>query len=190
MYRNTKRLIRKAKGCDLNFFNFYHNPNEGQIWFNLTEKKGCKVNDMTYFDIDHVRFHTDTSTFTIYIIEYTSYKTGRTREVCDIGSRTPFTNTHTKVNCRKVPRYYSTSKIKKFITIPYIELRQTGCCVELKYDENVVKKAVSVVYEKCYTVAWSQITLFNKKEKNILTAHFYYLRRGPKEIFCSEKIKL
>ena len=56
--KRTKKLIRKVKGCDLNYFNFYHNPNEGKLWFYLDKKnEKCKENNINSRSIDHVRFN-------------------------------------------------------------------------------------------------------------------------------------
>lgn len=64
------------------------------------------------------------------------------------------------------------------------------CCVELKYDEKEVEKAVRAKVDDCYTINWSGITMYNDKQKNILTAHFYYLRSRPDGDICSIKMKL
>lgn len=189
--KRTKKLIRKVKGCDLNYFNFYHNPNEGKLWFYLDKKnEKCKENNINSRSIDHVRFNTEARTFTMYITVFKSYKTGGTHEKCDKGSRIPGTYIYTKKNCRQVPSYYTTTSIKKFVTVPYIELKQMDCCVEMKYDENEVIKAVRAYYKDCYDVSWSQITMHNRRDKNILTAHFYYLESRPDGDFCYRKMKL
>ena len=145
---------------------------------------------MVRYYIDHVHFDTKEGTFSIYIQDVKTYKTGKTHEKCDRGARIPGTYIYTKKNCRRVPTYGSKTKIRKYITIPYIALKQMDCCVELKYDENEVEKAVRAKVDDCYRMKWSGITMYNDKKKNILTSHFYYLRSRPDGDLCVTKMKL
>lgn len=191
--KNTKKLIRKVKGCEIDYFNFYPSQygGDGYILFYLDRKnEECEDKDMVRYYIDHVHFDTKEGTFSIYVRDVKTYKTGKTHEKCDRGARLPHTQIYAKKNCRRVPTYASKTKIRKYVTIPYIALKQMDCCVELKYDENEVEKAVRAKVDDCYRMKWSGITMYNDKKKNILTSHFYYLRSRPDGELCVTKMKL